>query len=116
MGCYIEPRNASITEDIAVVIRDLPYRADLLVAVYLNANLEETEVTPQMGAIGDELEAAGLMYMGLKFLPRRKPWLQGGFTWRIQRGGREVRSWTDYILGTDHILFQYLAVRDTQHH
>ena len=28
---------------------------------------------------------------------------------------REVRSWTDYILGTDHRLFRNVAVRDPRH-
>ena len=29
--------------------------------------------------------------------------------------GREVRSWTDYILGMDHRLFGNVSVRDPRH-
>ena len=31
------------------------------------------------------------------------------------RGGKAVRSWTDYILGTDRSLFRNVAVRDPRH-
>ena len=54
--------------------------------------------------------------MGLHFLPRCNPWLKGRCTWSIQWDGQEVRSQTDYILVTDHRLFQDVDVRDTQHH
>ena len=33
----------------------------------------------------------------------------------MHRSGREVRSWTDYILGTDSCLFQNVLVRDARH-
>ena len=69
-----------------------------------------------MEAIADKLTTVGLMYMGMHFLPRRKLWLKDRYTWRIKRDGREVRSWTDYILGTDRRLFQDVAVRNTRHH
>ena len=31
------------------------------------------------------------------------------------RLGREVRSWTDYILGTDNFLFRNMSVWDPRH-
>ena len=31
------------------------------------------------------------------------------------REGREVRSWTDYIMGTDRRLFENVSVRDPRH-
>ena len=53
--------------------------------------------------------------MAAHFLPRRRRWCQDGRTWSILRQGREVRSWTDYILGTDRRLFGNVAVRDPRH-
>ena len=61
----------------------------------------------------DEIAAAGLMYMGLHFLPQRMQWLQDRCTWSMNQDGQEVRSRTKYILGTYHRLFQDVAVRDT---
>ena len=49
------------------------------------------------------------------FLPHQKPWLKDGCTWAMPQGCWEVRSWTDYILGTESCLFQNIAVRDARH-
>ena len=65
--------DASTIEDVATAIGDQPYRAELLVAGNLNANLVEPECTPQGEAIADELAAAGLLDMVLHSLPRCKP-------------------------------------------
>ena len=53
----------------------------------LNANLANPEGTPQVEAIADELDAAGLVYMGLHLLSQRKPWLQDRCTWIMRRDG-----------------------------
>ena len=82
----------------------------------INANLEEPEGTPQAESIADKLATAGLMYMGLHFLPRRKPWLKDMCTWNMQQDGREFWYQTDYILGTYCRMFQAVAARDMQHH
>ena len=37
---------------------------------------------------------------------------QDGRMWSMIREGREVRSWMDYILGTDHRLFENVSVWD----
>ena len=49
------------------------------------------------------------------FFPRHKPWLKDDCTWSMQRGGREVSSWTDYIMDTYSHLLQNEAVQDVQH-
>ena len=85
-------------------------------AGHLNANLLEPEGTPRGEAIAENFAAAGIEYMGLHLLPQHKPWLQDMCKWSMWRDGQEVRSQTDYILGIDHRMFQYVAVRDSQHH
>ena len=70
----------------------------------LNADLEDPEGTPRSEAIADKHAADGLLDMGLH--------TKDMFTWKMQRDGRVVQSWMDYILGTDRILFQNVAVWD----
>ena len=103
MGCYIAPRNSSTIEDIAAAIRDRPYGADLLVAGNLNAKLADPEGTPRAEAIVYKLVEAGLVDMGLHFLPLPKSWLKDRHTWSMQQDGQEVWYQTDYILRTDRI-------------
>ena len=50
--------------------------------------------------------------MSGQFLPWKNLWLKDGRTWAMRRGGQEVRSRTDYILGTDSCLFQNVVVWD----
>ena len=49
------------------------------------------------------------------FLPRGRPWCRDGRMWSMIREGREVRSRTDYILGTDCRLFGNIYVRDPRY-
>ena len=53
--------------------------------------------------------------MSSHFFPQQKPWLKDGRTRAMQRGGRYVRSQTDYILGTYSCIFQNVAFRDARH-
>ena len=115
-GCYITPSDTLTIDDVTAAIRDQTYVAKLLVAGNLNADLVEPEVTPQCEAILYELAAAGLMYMGLHFLPRRNPLLQDRCMWSMWRDGQEVRSRMDNILGKYCRLLQDLAIRDPRHH
>ena len=68
---------------------------------------------------GTELSAAiteaGLEDMAAHFLPRKRWWGREQRTWAMVRGGKAVRSRTDYILGTDRSLFRNVAVRDPRH-
>ena len=61
------------------------------------------------------LSIAGLEDMITNFLPRLNPWLRYGRTWSMLREGREMCSWTDYILVTYHRLIQDVAVQDARH-
>ena len=51
----------------------------------------------------------GLEDLSGHFLPLHKPCLKDGRTLCVCFRGREERSWTDYILGTDRHLLQNLA-------
>ena len=44
-----------------------------------------------------------------------KTWFKDGKIWYVRRGGREVRSWTNYILDTDGCLLQNVVVWDARH-
>ena len=53
--------------------------------------------------------------MAAHLLPRQRRWGRERRTWRMVREGKVVRSWTDYILGTDQSLFWNVSVRDPRH-
>ena len=53
--------------------------------------------------------------MAAHFLPRKRKWGRERRTWAMVRGGKAVRSRTDYILGTDPSLFRNVAVQDPRH-
>ena len=89
--------------------------AKLLVAGDLNMNMSEPEGDQQGEEIVAALNRVGLEDMLAHFLPRRRPWCQDGRTWIMVQEWREVRSRTDYILGTDHRLFWNVSVRDPRH-
>ena len=71
MGCYIDPSNDLTIEYVVAFIMVQHYRAKLMVAGDLNINLKDPGVTPRSEAIADKLAAAGLLNMGLHFLPQR---------------------------------------------
>ena len=55
---------------------------------------------------------AGVEDMTTHFLPRKQSWGRELRTWSMVREGWVVRSWTDYLLGTDRSLFRNVSVRD----
>ena len=49
------------------------------------------------------------------FFSKRRGWCRDQKTWEAVRQVRIVRSWTDYILGSDNQIFQNVAVQDLRH-
>ena len=62
--------------------------------------------------IAAAITEAGLEDMAAHFLLRKRKWGRERRTWAMVRGGKAVRSRTDYILGTDRSLFRNVAVQD----
>ena len=113
--CYLAPDHALTIYFIVIDIGERPHRSKLMVEVKFNANLTGLEQSEQEKEIGLALAAAVLEDMLAHFILRRHPWTWYRKTWSMVRLGREVRSWTDYILGTDHHLFRNTSVRDPIH-
>ena len=86
-----------------------------MVAGDFNANLSETEVDWRGEDIAAAVATEGLEDMLEHFLSRRKSWCRDGMTWIMIQEGREVRSQTDYILGTDRRLFWNVSVQEPRH-
>ena len=86
-----------------------------VVAGDLNTDLGEMECDRRGAEISAALTEAGLEDMAAHFLPRKRRWGRERWTWEMVRGGKAVRSRTDYILGTDRSLFRNLAVRDPRY-
>ena len=115
VGCYLAPDNASTIEDVVAAIGKRP-RGDMLVVVGdLNTDLAAPEVRKWDEGISAALAEEGLEDTSGHFLPRHNTWLKDGHTWAMHLGGQEVRSRTNYILGTDSCLFQNITVRDASH-
>ena len=115
LRCYIDPKNTSTIESVVAALKERPQGAKLLVAGDLNAKLSDLEGYRRVEEIAAALTTVGMEDMSENLLPHRRTWYQDGRTWSIVRAGREVRSRTNYILGTDHRLFWNVSVRDPRH-
>ena len=112
VGCYLAPDNTSTIERFVEALRDRPNREELLVAGDLNTNLAAPEGDRIEEDIGTTIATEGLEDMAQHFLPQERWWCWEWRTWGILWKGREVRSRTDYILGTDSRLFGNVSVWD----
>ena len=78
-------------------------------------DIMEPEGNRQAENIATDIATAGLEDMAWHFLPWGKRWCRERRKWGMQKKGQVVRSWTDYILGTDRRLFRNVSVRDPRH-
>ena len=81
----------------------------------LNTDLGVVDGDRRGAEISAALTEAGLEDMATHFMPRKQRWGRERRTWAMVRGGKAVRSRTDYILGTDRRLFMNVAVRDPRY-
>ena len=89
--------------------------AKLLAEGDFNANLADPEGDRRREDIAAVMATEGLEDMSTHFLPRWRPWRWDRRTWSMIKEGREVRSRTDYILGTDLRLFGNVSVWYPRH-
>ena len=86
-----------------------------MVAGDFNVSLSEPEGDRRGEDIAAAMATEGLEDMSEHFLPRQRSWFRDERTWSMIREGMEVRSRTDYILGTNRCLFGNLSVWDPRH-
>ena len=115
VGYYLPLDYTSTVESLVAALKEHPWGAKLLVAGDLNVKLAEPEGDWREEETSEAPTTAGLEDMLTHLLPRRCPWCREGRTWSIVRVGREVRSRTDYIIGTDFRLFWNVTVREPRH-
>ena len=84
-------------------------------AGYLNVNLADPEGDQRGETIATTIVTEGLEDMAQYFLSQKQWWCRDRPTWGMLQKGREVRSRTEYIPGTDRRLFGNVSVRDPQH-
>ena len=87
----------------------------MLAAGDMNTHLVEPEGDQREEDMAATMTMEGLEDMLGQFLLQRRPWCWDGRTWSMLQKGREVRSRTDYILGTDRCLFGNVSFRDPRH-
>ena len=102
-------------ESFVATLKERPRGAELLVAGDLNVKLSEPEGDRRGEEITALITTEGLEDMSDHFLPRRRSWCRDRRMWSMVRAVREVRSQTDYILGTDRCLFWNVSVRGPRH-
>ena len=90
---------------------DQPQGTALIVAGDVNTDLGEMASDGRGTEIVAEIIEAGPEGMTAHFLPRKRKWGRERRTWSMMRGGKAIRSRTDYLLGTDRSLFRNVAVR-----
>ena len=112
MGCYLAPDNTSTIKRVVEALREHPKGAELLVAGDLNINFMAPEGDQREEDIAATLATEGLEDMTAHFFSRRRRWCRDRRTCCMLQQGKEVRSWTDYIFGTDRRLFGNVSVRD----
>ena len=115
LGVYLAPKDTTTMERVSEAIQSKPRGAELLVPGDFNVDLASPEGDRRAEDIATSLATEGLEDMARHFLPRESRWFLDWRTWGMIRKGREVRSRTDYILGTDRRLFRNVAVRDPWH-
>ena len=115
MGCYLTPYQTLMTESVVAALKERPRGAKLLVAEDFNVKLSDPEGDQRGKDIAAAMETEGLEDMLVHLLPHWLLWCRDGRTWSMIREWREVRSWTDYILGTDLRIFENVSVRDPSH-
>ena len=112
VGVYIAPEDEETMDRVVAAIGRKPRGAELMVVGNFNADIKALEENRLAENIATDIAAAGLEDMAQHFMLRRRRWNRDRRTWDMQRKGQVVRSWTDYIFGTDSRLFANVAVRD----
>ena len=110
-GCYLVPRYGATIWDVEAGMAEQPRGIDLIVAGYLNVDLERTGEKGKDKEITVVVATEGLEDLLVHFFPRQRSCNRDHKTWAKVRQGREVRSWTDYIMGSDRRIFQNVDVR-----
>ena len=92
-----------------------PRAAELVIAGNINVNLERVGGQDRDKDIATVVVTSGLEDPSGHFFLIRIPWCRDSHTWVIVRQGREVRSQTYYILGSDCRIFQNVAIWYLRH-
>ena len=115
MGCYLAPDNTSTIKRVIEALRERAKGAELLVGGDLNINFAAPEGDWREEYIVATIATDVLEDMAPRFLLQRRRRCWDRRTWGVLWKGREVRSRTDYILGTDRLLFRNVSVRYPWH-
>ena len=92
-------------ESVIAALKEQPQGSELLVEGDLNMKLLEPEGHWRGEEIAAVITTEVLEEMLSLFFSHWRSWFRDRRTWSMVWKGREVSSWTDYILGTDHHIF-----------
>ena len=115
IGCYLAPGDGETIRDVEADMSERLMVTELVVPGDLNVNLERTGGWGRYEDIATVGAKTGLEDILDHFLLRLRPWRRDRQSWETVRQGRELRSWTDYILGSDCQIFWNMIVRYPRH-
>ena len=113
--CYLTAVDGETIQDVEVAIAERPRGTELIVGGDLNVDLEKASGRGQDEEIAMAVALACLGDLEGNFLMLQQVWSKDRRTWEVVRQGKVGRSRTDYILGSDHWIFQNVAVWDLMH-
>ena len=87
----------------------------MIVGGGLNVDLDMTGRRGRDEEIVTEVVTVGLEEPLVHFLPLRRRWSRDWITWKMVKQGKKMWPRKDYILGSDHHIFQNMAVQDLRH-
>ena len=114
-GCSLEPGDKTTIRDVEAAMAEKPIGVELIFTGDLKVDLEKAGGRVRDKKITVAVVKAGLEDLAVHFFPQRRTWCRDQRMWGSVRQWRVVRSWTDYILGSDHRIFQNVAVWDQRH-
>ena len=115
VGYYIAPHDASTLESAVAAIGHMYRGAYTLVSRDFNTDLELMDSKKCDQAIAAAMETEILEDMTEQLFSCKLPWAQDGQTWSMFCCVQYVSYQTYCILGTDHRMFQNVAIRYPRH-
>ena len=115
MRCYLASDDGTTIRNVVVAMVKKLRGTGLIVAGDLNMDFGKEDGRGQKKEIATVMVMEGLEDLAEHLFLRRRAWCRDCRTWSTRRQGRVVRSWMDYILGSDRRILQNVAVQELRH-
>ena len=104
------PGYGEMIRDVEVEMSERLRGEEMIVAGELNMEHERIGRQVRDKEIAEVVATSGLEDISAQLLPQCQAWNQDRIMWAVARKGREMRYWTDYIVGSYCQIFQNVSV------